>query len=187
MDFNSLMAKMRELDQPMAEATVDECSECGGDNPQLTPSSPTPNTPPPSLSVNLNAQGLDNIAELIKLIAKAEAGDEGHPELPALTIGTPGMSLSGDADEKQAPLPSADLDDDEGEEQDEWANTPDTEVGSIDTLVNKLAGGPNAPKQMHKHSYRQGDNPMAMPESIDLRAQIRAELAQRLAEAKGAK
>jgi hypothetical protein len=39
---------------------------------------------------------------------------------------------------------------------------------------------------MHKHSYKQGDNPMAMKEG-DLRAQIKAELAQRLAEAKGAK
>jgi hypothetical protein len=46
----------------------------------------------------------------------------------------------------------------------------------------------NKPKHMVKHSYRQGDNPMSMPESKEtLRASIRAELQQRLAEAKGAK
>jgi hypothetical protein len=46
----------------------------------------------------------------------------------------------------------------------------------------------NKPKAMVKHSYKQGDNPMAMPESKDeLRAAIRAELLQRLSEAKGAK
>jgi hypothetical protein len=39
---------------------------------------------------------------------------------------------------------------------------------------------------MFKHSYKQGDNPMAM-EGTELRAAIRAELLQRLAEAKGAK
>jgi hypothetical protein len=40
---------------------------------------------------------------------------------------------------------------------------------------------------MYKRSYKQGDNPMAMPENVDLIAQIRAELQQRLAEVKGAK
>jgi hypothetical protein len=60
------------------------------------------------------------------------------------------------------------------------------ETKDVDYMVNKLAGGMNRPKQMVKHSYKQGDNPMAMPEG-DLRAAIRAELLQRLAEAKGAK
>jgi hypothetical protein len=60
------------------------------------------------------------------------------------------------------------------------------EVKDTEYMINKLAGGMNRPKGQFKHSYRQGDNPMAMPEG-DLRAAIRAELLQRLAEAKGDK
>jgi len=75
---------------------------------------------------------------------------------------------------------------DEEEKEEAWANEPDTEVKSVDYMNNQIAGGMNKPKQMTKHSYKQGDNPMAM-ESGDLRAHIRAELLHRLAEAKGAK
>jgi len=50
-------------------------------------------------------------------------------------------------------------------------------------MTKTLAGGMNREKGQYKHSYKAGDNPMAMPES-DLRAMIKAELAQRLAEAK---
>jgi hypothetical protein len=60
------------------------------------------------------------------------------------------------------------------------------ETKDADYMNNKLAGGMNRPKGQHKHSYQAGDNPMAMTDS-DLRASIRAELLQRLAEAKGAK
>jgi hypothetical protein len=68
------------------------------------------------------------------------------------------------------------------------AGGADTEYKDINHMVNNLAGGMNKPKQMYQHSYRQGDNPMAMPESKDaLKASIRAELQQRLAEAKGVK
>ena len=187
MNFQELLAKMAQLDQPMAETAevVAEApvTECPSD---MTPAAPS--APEPSLSVNLNAQGLNNIADLIKLISKAEEGsEEEHSEMPALAITAPGMSLSGD---EQGPeeLPNIDLDNTDGEKpKDEWANTPEPEVDSVDTMVNKLAGGINEPKQMYKHSYKQGDNPMAMPESVDLRAQIRAELQQRLAEVKGAK
>jgi hypothetical protein len=53
-------------------------------------------------------------------------------------------------------------------------------------MMNKLSGGLGRQQTMYKHSYKQGDNPMAM-ENTDLRAQIRAELQRRLAEAKGVK
>jgi hypothetical protein len=80
----------------------------------------------------------------------------------------------------------------EEKEDEAFGNSAPGDQGSeykdTDYMVNKLAGGMNKPKQMVKHSYKQGDNPMAMPESKDeLRASIRAELLQRLAEAKGAK
>jgi len=85
-----------------------------------------------------------------------------------------------------------DMDDHDAEKKDKeeaFGNSVDDsepETKDVDYMVNKLAGGINKPKQMFKHSYKQGDNPMAMPEG-DIRAAIRAELLQRLAEAKGAK
>ena len=65
------MQRMRELDQPsvQAQAPVEECGDMMGGMPP--PSIPNkPDTPPPSMSVNLNAQGLDDIAELMKLMTK---------------------------------------------------------------------------------------------------------------------
>lgn len=191
MDFQQLLAKMAEMDAPVAEApevidepaSEDTVAECPPDMPAPVA---TPTTPEPSLSVNMNAQGLNNIADLIKLIAKAE---EEAAEIPALPISAPAVP------ELPAPanLPSLDMDnneedDEEGddEEKKEWANEPDEEVKGTDYMINKLAGGINRPKQMYQHSYKQGDNPMAM-EGEELRAWIKSELAQRLAEVKGAK
>ena len=229
MNFQDLMAKMRELDQPMPEASepvvpeasVEECGETMG----MTPPGPSePPHTPPSMSINVNAQGLDDIAELMQLLTKVNP-DMQKPEAPELTINSPGMpGMSGGAPELPPlkMLPDLDAEEPEGddvskaqgdldndgdhdmddhdmekdsqddeEKKDEWANTPagenpDPELKSTDYMVNKLAGGMNRPKGQHKHSYRAGDNPMAMPEG-DLRAAIRAELLQRLAEAKGAK
>jgi hypothetical protein len=54
-------------------------------------------------------------------------------------------------------------------------------------MNNQLAGGMNRPKATFP-KVAGGDNPMQrVKEGGDLRAQIRAELLQRLAEAKGAK
>ena len=84
-----------------------------------------------------------------------------------------------------------DMDDHEKEkkEKDEaYMNEPDEEEKSVDYMNNKLAGGMNRPKDTFP-KVSDGDNPMKKNkfESGDLRAQIRAELLQRLAEAKGAK
>ena len=69
MNFNELMQRMRELDAPAAPlAAVEACGDPMGMPPPSMPSKP--NEPPPSMSVNLNAQGMDNIAELMKLMTK---------------------------------------------------------------------------------------------------------------------
>ena len=68
-----------------------------------------------------------------------------------------------------------------------WENEPDESERSIDYMNNKLAGGMNRPKDTFP-KVSDADNPMKkVREDNDLRAQIRAELQQRLAEAKGAK
>ncbi len=208
MNFTELLAKMQQLDQPVPEAVPapeSTVAECPPDMPPA-PGMNKPDTPPPSMSVNLNAQGLDDIAELMKLMTKVNPDMINQPspmgmppvsaepsimsikpELPPLKM----LPLDSD-DEKEGPGPdgSPEHEGPEGEKADdkekaEWSNSPDTDVADIDAAIpdgNDL----NKPKAMYKHSYRQGDNPMAMPEG-DLRAAIRAELLQRLAEAKGEK
>ena len=44
----------------------------------------------------------------------------------------------------------------------EFANEPDPKYSDTNYMTKDLAGGLNKPKTMHKHSYKQGDNPMAM-------------------------
>jgi hypothetical protein len=253
MNFQDLMNKMRELDAPVTEATVEECGEPMG----MTPTA-AEHTTPPSMSVNLNAQGMDDIAELMKLITKVNpdmekpAGElpslvppgpsitpslpplkmlpdldaeepKGHSEPDADNMGGPsdhdadnkvdvikiGGDEKGEEEDESADPDSGDdednyrnygsdndgaaedpkgWDDDEKKEAspagfDQASTSPDPEFQDADFMLNKLAGGLNKPKTMYKHSYRQGDNPMAMNDS-DLRASIRAELLTRLAEAK---
>lgn len=83
-----------------------------------------------------------------------------------------------------------DMDDHDAEKKDKeeaYTNEPDEDHRDVDYMQNKLAGGMNRPKGTHP-KVADGDNPMKkVKEGDDLRAQIKAELAQRLAEAKGEK
>jgi hypothetical protein len=248
MDFNKLMSRMRELDQPALEAC--------GDPMGMPPAPSTPPPTPPSMSVNLNAQGMDNIESLLKLMTKVNpdminqpspmpmptpmpAITSIKPELPPLKmlpdfdkeeppemkfggpsdIDAPDMDMDGpdmdsDKDDDKGPQPgglgssldrdgdgdhdmddhdmekdSDDGDDDSDDEKkkEAWANEPDERERSVDYMNNQLAGGMNKPKDTFP-KVADGDNPMQrVKEGGDLRAQIRAELLQRLAEAKGAK
>jgi hypothetical protein len=290
MNFNDLMAKMRELDQPVqsapaVSAPVEECGE-----PMMnSPMSAAPQTPPhqpPSLSVNLNAQGMDDIESIMKLMTKvnpdminqkdpltAMPGGANVTTIdPMAMLTPPGPSISGIGDlgdldkgplkmlpdfdkepegddvtkamgdldgdgdhdmddhdmEKDKPEDSmektpgdemnkddkeesSDAEDDDimthlnkelkpyddqvakdkeskEKETDEWANTPtgsqdSPEYKDTDYMIHKLAGGMNGEKQMYKHNYRGGDNPMSMKED-ELRAYVKSELSKRLAEAR---
>ena len=232
------MSKMRELDTPVQEASIEECGEpMGMSSPMGMPGlgmDNKPDTPPPTMSVNLNAQGLDDIAELMKLMTKVnpdminQKSEPLHgispepsiasikPELPPLkmlpldTEPEQGIEIDiggdGDGDNGIDTIQKSmgdidgdgdhDMDDhdmekdsgkeDDTEEKEAFGNAP-TGAPGPETYGIKAAipdgNDLNKPKQMSKHSYRQGDNPMAMPES-DLRAMIKAELGKRLAEAK---
>lgn len=249
MDFQQLLARMAQLDQPVGEAApvVEQpVVECPPDMP-TSPMATDSNEPKPSMSVNLNAQGLDNISDILKLIAKVnpdteKPADTGLPsmgDMPNLT--PPGPKLGGlgnldagplkmlpdfDADNDDAPGgehdievsfggdegPEADNDmgpeeepdgvtkaqgdidndgdhdmDDHDMEKEAFGNSvngSEPEEGDIDDVV-RVGDDLNKPKQMFKRA-QPGDNPMAM-EGAELRAAIRAELLQRLAEVKGAK
>ena len=98
MDFNQLMARMRELDQP-AQAQVQEATpvgECG--DPMMGQSSTgmmgnqmPPPPAHPSMSVNLNAQGMDNIESLMKLMTKVNPDMINQPMPKAIEIEPIGM------------------------------------------------------------------------------------------------
>lgn len=82
MDFHALLARMQQIEnsQPV------QSEECG----MMPPTSPTgmtpgmqpkPETPPPSMSVNLNAQGMDNIESMMKLFQKVNP--DMMPKIPS--------------------------------------------------------------------------------------------------------
>jgi len=84
MNFQELLAKMQELDRPATEACGDSPMPMG--MPMGMPPMPEkPDTPPPTMSINLNAQGLDNIEELMKLV-KSVNPDMDKPASPISTI-----------------------------------------------------------------------------------------------------
>jgi hypothetical protein len=240
MNFQELLAKMQELDRPATEAC--------GDSPMpmsMPPMPDKPDTPPPSMSLNLNAQGMDNIEELMKLMTKVnpdminqpspmssisiEPMDKPMGGLPPLKM-LPDMDAElhsePDADNMGGPSdmdadnmpPMGDLDRDDGDdvskamgdidsdgdhdmddhdaekkEKDEAfgnsMNGSEPEYAGIDAAIpdgNDL----NKPKKSFSGKPYRGDNPMAAgayESKEQLRASIREELLQRLAEAKGAK
>ena len=126
MDFNQLLAKMRDLDQPTTQSMP--ATEACGDAPMPTSMPPSMNdqAPPahPSMSVNLNAQGMDNIESLIKLMTKVNPDMINQPAkmmpmpsmtaMPSLTPPGPSISAIGDLGNLDAGplkmLPDLDMD-----------------------------------------------------------------------------
>jgi len=121
MDFNQLLAKMAELDQPAVEAVATEAvlDECPGE--MASPMAPSaPSVPEPSMSLNLNAQGMDNIENLMKLMTKVNPDMINQPAAPAPTLSAmpsltpPGPSIGSLGDLDKGPLkmlPDLDSDD----------------------------------------------------------------------------
>lgn len=181
---------MQQLDQPVGEQVANEC----GDMPAAMPTPNAPATMPPSMSINMNAQGMENIADILKLIAKVNPDTAPkEPGLPMMSM-EPTIASISPAD-KPSPLKMLpDLSDEPGsaelqgepEKKEEYANEPDEEVADIDAVI------PNGTDlNREKGTYPKvagGDNPMQRMESKDdLRAKIKEELTRRLAEAKGVK
>jgi hypothetical protein len=126
MDFNQLLAKMRDLDQPTTQSIP--ATEACGDSPMPMSMPPSMNdqAPPahPSMSVNLNAQGMDNIESLIKLMTKVNPDMINQPSkmmpmpsmtaMPSLTPPGPSISAIGDLGNLDAGplkmLPDLDMD-----------------------------------------------------------------------------
>jgi hypothetical protein len=235
MDFQQLLARMQELDAPTTETTaITDEGGCGMNPTPMSP--PEPPAVPPSMSVNLNAQGMDNIEDLMKLIMKVnpDMDKTDLPPLPSMSAPPSIMSLKPelpplkmlpDMDADNDDMPGGEMDSDynkdgklDPHEKDHASEKPllksldldkdgdhDMDDHDIEKKKDKEEGFENEPKisqvdtdpifhgdDLHKEkkTYPKvagGDNPMQKTESVDLRAQIRAELQKRLAEAKGAK
>lgn len=199
MDFNQLVARLQQLDRPVGECQVNECPPESG----AAPAPSAPQATQPSVSINMNAQGIDNIADILQLIAKvnpdAAPKDASLPSMSAppsmMSISSTQSSPDVSSDLSDEPGPEeGDLDSDDGDivkigfddkKEEEFANEPDDCVWGIDSVT------PNG-NDLNKSKatfpkVAGGDNPMQRMESVDLRAQIRAELLRRLNEAKGGK
>ena len=244
MNFQELLAKMQELDRPATEAC--------GDSPMpmsmpmgMSPMPEKPDTPPPTMSINLNAQGLDNIEELMKLV-KSVNPDMDKPASPISAIsiepmdkpmgGLPPLKMLPDMDSEPHDEPDADniggpsdmdadnmppmgdldrddgddvtkamgdidsdgdhdMDDHDAEKKDKdeafgnSLNGSEPEYAGIDAATPD-GNDMHKPKKSFSGKPYRGDNPMAAgayESKEQLRASIREELLQRLAEAKGAK
>jgi hypothetical protein len=99
MDFNQLMAKMRELDAPVQAAPQAAVQECGDPMgmPNTMPPSMNDQPPPahPSMTVNLNAQGMDSIESLLKLMTKVNPDMINQPApMPAPALSVPPSIMS---------------------------------------------------------------------------------------------
>jgi hypothetical protein len=233
MDFQQLLSKMVELDRPATEAVVPECGQPMGMTPPMADQTPPPAHP--SMSVNLNAQGMDNIESLMKLMTKVNPDminqpQGGMPPMPSLTPPGPSISsigdlgnldagplkmlpdMDGDNDnmpggEKDHMEPDGDegpeikgldqdgdgdhdMDDHDMEKKDKeeaFANSLDDSEPETMDIDAAIPNGDDLHKQKSMHRAAAGGDNAMKAEGTDLRAQIRAELQQRLAEAKGAK
>jgi len=233
MNFQELLAKMQELDRPATEACGDSPMPMG--MPMGMPPMPEkPDTPPPTMSINLNAQGLDNIEELMKLV-KSVNPDMDKPASPISAIsiepmdkpmggamgGLPPLKMLPDMDSDNDNMPGGEMDlppdhdkdhamvkaldrDDDGDhdmddhdaerkDKDEaFGNSVGDSEPEYNTIADVMNRGDdlNRPKKSFSGKPYRGDNPMAAgayESKEQLRASIREELLQRLAEAKGAK
>lgn len=141
LDFNKLFGRIRDIDQGKKPVTESTLAECG-----MMPDSVSniPSAPPVSMSVNLNAQGIDQIKSLLDLMHKAEsplaAGPVGAPAMPPVPMPT------------MAPMsmPTASLD------EPGFGGKPEGGMDPLDALVKK-AGIAMAPKAPEAGAEKGGD------------------------------
>jgi len=184
MDFNNLYKKIADIDRTSVSENTDE--SCGAMPVSTPPSTPTQ---PMSMTVNLNAQGEQDISSLMRLLTKVNP--DMMPKVDPLPTVKPELSISG----PKPTIPSS-SDDMKGnmmkllpldkEESFKTATTePDPEYKDIDFMTKKLAGGINGPKGTYP-KVAGADNPMQQiaKEEVDLKSQIKQDLARRLSEMK---
>jgi len=128
----------------------------------------TPQDPKPSMSININAQGVDGMKDILGLLSDLNTHSSNDSELD--------IDMDGDYQPDLAVM-------DEPQEE-AYANEPDEDVKDIDYMLNKLAGGMNRPKKTN-NKVGGGDNPLQkISHADDLEESIKEQLHKTLQEIK---
>jgi hypothetical protein len=186
MNFNELFQKMRELDAPVAEELkggqkkldqdkdgdieaddlkalrdkkVDEelVDECGMDMPSMSSPKQQDNV---TMNISMNGSGSGGIRDLMNILRDLEDGPGDGGQGMDDEMGVIIDKMAGDEGDREMPLIG--MDEAEAGGFDQASTTPDETYQDTEYMTKDLSGGINGPKTMYKHSYRQGDNPMAM-------------------------
>lgn len=132
--------------------------ECGG---MPAPSTENPGNPV-TISVNFNASGKDNVADLLDMLKNAGLQAAGPAPAAAMPMRMDIEKFRDVVDSGDQPSPLAQAINKSGME--EWENEPDEQYSDHKLMTKDLSGGINRPKKMFKPAAK-GDNPMAV-ESI---------------------
>ena len=145
LDFNKLFGRIRDIDQGKKPVTESSMVECG------MPMNNIPSTPPVSMNVSLNAQGIDQIKSLLDLMHKAESplaagpiGSPAMPQPPMPTVSSP-MAMN---------MPAISLD------EPGFGGEPEGGMDPLDALVKKagIAMAPKAPGDVGPGAAAGGDD-----------------------------
>jgi hypothetical protein len=187
MNFNELFQKMRELDAPVSEELkgaqkkldvdkdgdiegddladlrakkVDEeiVDECGMDMPM--PMGVPKQQDNVTMNISMNGSGAGGIRDLMDILRDIEDGPSDSGDSMDDEMGVIIDKMAGGDSDHEVPLIG--MDEAEAGGFDQASTTPDETYQDTEYMTKDLAGGINGPKDMYKHSYRQGDNPMAM-------------------------
>lgn len=141
---------MQELDTTPAPVAQPVQSEECGMMPPMSPSSMSkPDTPPPSLSINMNAHGLDDIEAIMKLVSKVNPDME-KPSMPPLpTLGAEPSIMS-----IKPSLPPLKM-------------LPDMDADNDDKVGGEMDSDDDAKSMIMKMDKDEGDQPAGLAQSLD--------------------
>lgn len=156
-------ASTRHVDKVDAEKSVTESklAECGGmsydqDSGMSINTSIDTRTGSKTVSVTASGNSADDLMQILKLAGMNGSADNKEPtsssvKVMSMPIGYGVVGHSGE----------------DHEIEETYANEPEEQIQPVDTQLQQ-GTDLNRPKPMYKHSYRQGDNPMAMQEAREL-------------------
>ena len=148
----------RKLDESVAESKL---AECGGmsydqDSGMSINTSVDTRTGSKTVSVTASGNSADDLMQILKLAGMNSDASSTEPTSSSVKVMSMpmGYGVFGHSHEDQ-------------EIEETYANEPDEQIQPVDTQLQQ-GTDLNRQKPMYKHSYRQGDNPMAMQEAREL-------------------
>ncbi len=149
MNFQELMQKMAELDQPIAEndnvqeETIDEC----GMDMSPSMSSKPEQQDSVTMNISMNGSGKGGIRDILDILRNIEGEEDNEMDMPVVIKPMGGMDM--------------------GIEKEELANSPDEVYGTVGDVI-PSGNDLHASHDSYSDKPYRGDNPMAV-ESIKTR------------------